>query len=242
MGQQVYLVGASSFAGAGGVTVSTNGASITISNSPISRLIIPLSPALTAVSVPGNASASIQYVPVHTPITGTRIDALYAWSMGSSAANSVAGIVISAYAAIYTNNLSTLSSLSSGSTQTTYTYNSNSAGNTQFMNASNVYPVSVPVNFNMSQGEYFVAFNMVSASTNTNLGTTVSIMGGNNIQTALNYAEVTNQSATSINLWGGMGVYTAATTGLPVSIAFANIAQTGSSLSQANIALVFRNA
>jgi hypothetical protein len=38
-----------------------------------------------------------------------------------------------------------------------------------------------------------------------------------------------------------MGVYTAATTGVPVSINLNAIAQTGSSLSQANIALVFRN-
>ena len=164
-----------------------------------------------------------------------------AWSMGSSAANSVAGIIMSVYVGISTRNASTLSSLSSGSTQTTYTYNSNSAGNTQFT-GSNIYPISVPVNFAMTPGEYFVGFNMVSNSSNTNLGTTVSIYGGNNLQIALNYAEITNQTASSTNLFGGMGVYTAATTGMPVSIGLAAIAQTSNSLSQANIALVFRNA
>ena len=165
-----------------------------------------------------------------------------AMSMASSAANSVAGIILSVYAGISTRNVSTLSSLSSGSTQTTYTYNSNSAGNTQFINASNIYAISCPVNFNMPPGEYFVGFNIVSNSSNTNLGTTASIYGGNNIQTALNYAEITNQSASSSNLFGGMGVFTAATTGMPVSVNLNAIAQTGTSLSQANIALVFRNA
>jgi hypothetical protein len=196
---------------------------------------------ITVVSAPVNASLSIQYVPLDCALTGTRIDALFAISMGSSAANSVAGMIISAYAAIFTRNVSTLSSLSSGSTQTTYTYNSNSAGNTQFT-GSNIYPISVPVNFNMAPGEYFVGFNMVTQSSNTGLGTTISIMGGNAQQTALNYAEITNQTATSSNLFGGMGVYTAATTGIPVSINLNAIAQTGASLSQANIALVFRNA
>ena len=71
-----------------------------------------------------------------------------------------------------------------------------------------------------------------------NLGTTVSIMGANNLQTAVNYAEITNQTASSTNWFGGMGVYTAAITGMPVSVPLNAIAQTGSSLSQANIALV----
>jgi hypothetical protein len=39
-----------------------------------------------------------------------------------------------------------------------------------------------------------------------------------------------------------MGVYTVTSAGIPASLALSNIAQTGTSLSQANIALVFRNA
>jgi hypothetical protein len=67
-------------------------------------------------------------------------------------------------------------------------------------------------------------------------------MGGNQLQTAANYAEFTNATATSTGLYGGMGIYTATSAGIGATLGLANIAQTGSSLSQANIALVFRNA
>jgi hypothetical protein len=107
--------------------------------------------------------------------------------------------------------------------------------------------MSVPVNFNMAPGEYFVGFNLITATSSiglstTNFGLTLSMMGANNIQTALNYAEITANTASSTNLFGGMGVFTAATTGAPVSINLNAINQVSASLSQANIALVFRNA
>jgi len=109
-----------------------------------------------------------------------------------------------------------------------------------------IRPVSVPINMNFSQGEYYVGFNFSTAASSvgaatTNLAQTISIYGGSQIQSASNYAEFTAQTNSSTNLYGGMGVYTAVTAGAPVSINLNNIAQTGSSLSQANIALAFRN-
>jgi hypothetical protein len=68
------------------------------------------------------------------------------------------------------------------------------------------------------------------------------MMGGNDLQTAANYAEIGSATATSTNWFGGMGVFTAASSGIPSTIALSNINQTGSALSAANIALVFRNA
>lgn len=202
---------------------------------------------LTAISAPGNASASFQYVAVYAPATGTRIDALASWSaMGSAATTATAAIAMSAYAVIYTRNVSTLSSLSSGSTQTTYSYASNTAGHTEFLSAA-MRPISVPVNFNMQAGEYLVGFNLITATSSigastTSFGLTLSMMGGNQNQTAANYAEIGSQTASSSNLFAGMGVYASATTGMPAAASLSAIAQTGSSLSQANIALVFRNA
>ncbi len=151
---------------------------------------------------------------------------------------------MSAYAAIFTRNISTLSSLSSGSTQTTYTYASNSAGNTQLITGA-MRPVSVPMNISMTPGEYFVAFNFLTNTTSvglstTSLGQTLSMMGGNQFQ-AIDYAEFTAQSATSTGLYGGMGLYTVSSSGIPAALSLANIAQTGASLGSANIALVFRN-
>jgi hypothetical protein len=174
------------------------------------------------------------------------LDALFAWAGASSATTNTGAVVISAWGAIYTRNANTLSSLSSGSTQTTYTYASNTAGNTQLISSA-IRPVSVPINMSFTQGEYFIAFNMstnsssIGAST-TNLAQTISVVGGAALQTANNFAEFSAQTASSTGLYGGMGVYSAQTAGLPAAISLSAIVQTGASLSQANIALVLRNA
>ena len=224
---------------------AANSSGISISNPVLTRLIVP-DRELTAVSAPGNASASFVYVQVPNWLTGTRIDALVGMSGGSSATANTGAIAMSMYAAIYSRNASTLSSMSSGSTQTTFTYASNSAGQTQ-LTQSAVRMVSVPVNFNMAPGNYIVGFNLVTATSSvgtatTNMGLTMSMYGGNGLQTALGVYDITANTTTSSGLYGGMGVGTAATTGIPASISIAAINQTGASLSQANIALVFRNA
>lgn len=241
---QVSAPGTSSLVGVGGISISTNGSTISISEAPISRLIYPLGN-LTAISAPGNASATLQYVPVMQPVTLTRLDALVSWVGASSATTNTCAFAVSAYAAIYTKNGATLSSVSSGSTQTTYSYASNSAGQTQLITGA-IRPISVPINANMTPGEYYVGFNIVTATSSIGLSTTnlvqsLSMMGGNQLQTAANFAEFTNQTATSTNQYGGMGVYSAATTGLPAAVSLSAINQTGAALSQANIALAFRN-
>lgn len=216
-----------------------------INAGPVSRFIYPVGN-LSAISAYGNASISVQYVPVQQNVTATRVDALFSLSGGSAATTATFGIALSAYCGIYTRNVSTLSSVSSGSTHTTYTYASNTAGLTM-MTAGNINPISVPVNMFMTEGEYFVAFNVVTAFSSIGLSTTdlspltMSVLGGNAIQSAGVFAEITNQTVSTSNMLNGQGVYTAASTGLPGTIGISNIAQTGASLSQANIALVFRN-
>jgi hypothetical protein len=236
----------SSLIGVAGLSVSTIGSTIVVYANTLTRYIWPAAPQLTAVTAPGQGSISVQYVAPQWPVTATRLDALASWSGASSATTNTGAIVLSAYAAIYYRNVSTLSSLSSGSTQTTYTYASNTAGHTEFTQAA-IRPISVPMNVSMTPGEYFVGFGFstnsssVGAST-TNYGQTISMMGGNDLQTAANYAEIGSATATSTNWFGGMGVFTAASSGIPSTIALSNINQTGSALSAANIALVFRNA
>jgi hypothetical protein len=234
----------SSLSATGGLSLSINGSTISIGNAVVSRSIYPVDQ-LQPLSAPGNGSLSIQYYPCDVALTATRLDALVGWSNASAATTATMAIAMSAWAIVYTKNASTLSSLSSGSTQTTYSYASNTAGNTQLTSPA-IRPVSVPINLNFTQGEYYVGFNFsttvssVGLST-TSLGQTLSMYGGSQLQSASNFAEFTNATATSTNLYGGMGIYTAATAGAPVSIGLANIAQTGTALSAANIGLVFRN-
>ena len=241
---QISAPSVSTLTGVGGIIISTNGSTISASIAPLSRLIYPY-PNLTGIAAPGNATISVQYVPVDWPVTASRVDALLSWSGASSATTNTCAIALSAYAAIYTRNAATLSSLSSGSTQTTYSYASNSAGHTELIGAA-IRPMSVPMNVSMTPGEYYVAFNFITATSSiglstTNLGQTLSIIGGNQLMTGVPYAEFGNATATSNNLLNGMGLYSAASTGIPASIGIANINATGANLSQANIALVFRN-
>lgn len=229
-------------AGAIQITLNSVGLSLLVPNQ--TRLFWP-DQQLTAVSAPGNATLSIQYLPMYGGVSGSRIDALVAMSAGSAATTATAAIAFSAYAIFYTRNASTLNSIYSGSTQTTYSYASNTAGNTQ-LTASAVRALSVPVNFHLNPGEYYVGFNFITSASSiglstTNLGLTMSMMGGAQLQSAIPYADITANTATSTNQYGGMGIYTAATTGAPISINLNAIAQTGASFSQANYAFVLRN-
>jgi hypothetical protein len=236
----------SSIIGTGLVSVSVTGSTISIGvpGAYLTRSIYPQAQ-LAAISAPSNASLSVQYIPIDSPVTGSRIDALVGLSASSAAASNTAAFAFSVYMGISTRNGTALSSLSSGSTQTTYSYASNTAGNTQ-LTASAIRAISCPINFNLVPGEYFVGVNIITATSSvgaatTSLGMTMSMYGGTNIATALPYADITANTATSSNLYYGQGMFTAATTGMPVSIGLSNIAQTGASQAQANIGLVFRN-
>jgi hypothetical protein len=237
----------SNLVGAGGLTVSSAGSTISVSASNRTRHIHPMGMlGVDTVGAHGNGSVSFGYVPINWPISASRMDGLVYWSADSAANANTAGIAMSIYGAIFTRNGSTLSSASSGSTQTTYTYASNSAGQTQ-LQAAAMRPVSVPANIVMTPGEYFVGFNIVTANTSvgtatTALGQTVSIYGQKLSYSANNYAEFTAATATSQNLQFGAGIYSAASTGLSGVYSLSQVNQTGTAAERGQIAVVFRNA
>ena len=240
-------INASGYVGTGTGSGSTNGAlafshnsaGLTISNQYMTRFIYPVNQALTPLTSASNASATFQYLPMYNNVTATRMDALFQFSVSTTASATTASFSYSVYGVIYTRNAGTLSSLSSGSTSGSWTWASNTAGSTQFSQLA-VRPFSVPINVNMAPGEYFVGFNLVTAG--ANISQTLSVMGANNLQTAANYAELGSTTNATVGLYSGMGVYAAATTGLAASYPISSITQSGASLLAANIALVFRNA
>jgi hypothetical protein len=201
---------------------------------------------LTAVTAPGNGTMSFQYLPLSDPMTASRVDMLVAFSVASSAANNTYGLIVTAFGGIYSNISSTLSALSTGSATVSYSVASNTAGLTQ-LNQSALRAISVPIGISAWPGEYWAGFgistNTSSAGTATTaLGQTLSIYGGNAIQTAQNVAiEFTNATATSGGLYAGMGVHSVSQSGPAATYAVSDINATGANLSAANIALVFRN-
>lgn len=215
------------------------------SGGAVQRLISPSG--YTALTAPGQGSLSIQYLDCMWPVTATRMDLLVNWAAATAGTSNTVAHVISAYGAIYSNvsSASALTLLSSGSTQTTYTYASNNSGNSQ-LTAAAVRPVSVPMNVSMTPGEYYVAFNYstntssVGAAT-TNLGGTFSVMGYNTNQSAVNYAEFSAATTANSGLYGAMGIWSSAGTGVPSSIPVTAINQTGANQSAAQFAYVLRN-
>lgn len=213
------------------------------SGGAVQRQLIPAG--ITALTAPGQGSVSIQYLNQPWPLTASRMDLLVSWVGATSAAANTGAVVISAYGAIYTLSASSLVTLSSGSTQTTYTYASNNSGQSQ-LTAAAIRPISVPMNVSMTPGEYFVAFNFSTNSSSigtatTNLAQSMSVMGYNSNQSALNYAEVTAATNSNSNIYGGMGIWTSAQTGIPNSLPQTQIAMTGASQSAAQFAYVLRN-
>lgn len=201
---------------------------------------------LTAVAALGNGSFSIHRMEACNPISASRLDVPLLVNIGSSATANTWGLRVTAFAAIYTKNGSTLSSLSSGSTAWSTSKASNSAGCTQ-LNGIGIRPMSVPMNVNMTPGEYYVGFgistNTSSAGTATTaLGNTWSIMGGMIYSSAVphvgDFTAVTN---TSTGLYGGHGVYSAAISTVPPTVSLSAINQTGSYYARGAVGLIFRN-
>jgi hypothetical protein len=244
------------FVGGSGVTLSQStaaagsNATITIiGNTPpiMSRGTFPNYAEMTFLSAPVNASASVNAVTLPI-ISGTRMDILLYQSIQSSATGNTYGQQWSIYMGIYSNDTagSRLVSLSSGSTQTTYTVASNTAGVTQ-LNGSGIRPISCPVNFSVTPGEYYIAVNHVtntfsSGTATTSLNRTVSIVG--NAMQSASWAIVpdyTVASAATNNSLQPAGVFSAASTGLPGTISYSQLTMTGASRSQANFIVVMRN-
>jgi hypothetical protein len=236
----------SSLVGVGGISISTNGSTISISGQPVSQRWQYPHGALSALSAFGNGSFSINRMDVPNNITATRVDMPILFSMGSSATANTAGFGMTAFAAIYTKNGSTLSSLSSGSQTIAFTVASNTAGSTQMLVGA-IRPVSVPMNVLMTGGEYYVGYgistNTVSSGTaTTSNGVTISAMGGLGYSSAIGWVgDFTATTNTSTGMFGGMGVYSAAISTVPPAVSLSAINQTGSYYSRANIGVVFRN-
>lgn len=237
----------SSLAGAGFTTGSTTGLWTATANSAgisevipyRTRIIYPDGNAMTTVGQLGNATLSINYLDQQVPLTATRLDVLMSMSFSTTAGAGTQTYQYSGYAVIYTKNASTLSSISSGSTQSTYTLASNTAGVSNWTMAA-IRPLSIPINVNMAPGEYYVGVNIVTA--NTAGSASFSVLGGAPMIAGINYAEITAATGTSTNYIGGMGLYSAATTGTLANVSLSAINATGGNLQSANVALIFRNA
>lgn len=222
-----------------------------VSTGPLQRVIYPTG--FTNGAAIGNGTLSFQYFPCAYPVGATRLDLLLNQLIATAGTTATAAALYTAIGGVYstyvtsntagTTNAAQL--LSAGSATGSFTWASNSAGNTN-LSVSAIRPVSVPVNIQMAPGEYLVAFGLSTTNSSVGLSTTalawsLSIQAALTNQTAVNYAEPLAATNASSNLWGGWGVYTAATGALPNTLPLTAIAQTGANALGGNYAFVMRN-
>jgi hypothetical protein len=236
---------ASSIVGASGISISSNGSTISIYDAPRTSRVYP-DMAMSALGAYGNGSFSIRYCDILVGISASRVDMPFLWQQASSANANTIAIAMTVMCGIYTRNVSTLNVLSSATTQTTYTYASNTAGLTG-ITGSVVRPISIPMNVNMAEGIYYIGFGV--STTYSSIGTatttaaqTISAMGIPAFSSAVGWVgDFSQASATSIGMISGHGVYSAALASVPPAISMSAIQQSGSYFNRAQIALVFRN-
>ncbi|MEI6478564.1 MAG: hypothetical protein WCO52_06270 [bacterium] len=237
------------FSNANGVSFGLNGSTMTASvplNATLSqRYQFPVG-AMSALSAFGNGSFSIERIDLDQDLSATRVDHPILWSVATSATANTWGFVMTAIGAIYSKNASTLSLITSGSTNYAFTLASNTAGSTQ-MGVNAIRPVSIPMNVALKPGEYYQGFgistNTVSSGTATTaLGLTISAMGMVGYSGAVGIVgDFTATTNTSTGLYGGHGVYSAAFISNPPNLSISDINQSGSYSNRANIALIYRN-
>jgi len=222
-----------------------------ITTGPQQRVIYPTG--FTNGGAIGNGTLSFQYYPCNYPVTATRVDLLLNQLIATAATTATAAALYTAVAGVYQTFVSTntagsttgVSLLSAGSATNSFTWASNSAGNTN-LSVSAIRPVSVPVNINMQPGEYLMGFALSTTNSSVGLSTTalawsLSIQACLTNQTAVNYAEPGAATTANSNLVGGWGVYSAATSILPQTAPITAINQTGAAALQGNYAFVMRN-
>jgi hypothetical protein len=223
-----------------------------ITTGPLQRVIYPIG--FTNGGAFTNASLSFQYYPCNFPVSATRLDALFNQIIATSATTNTGAALYTALGGIYSTYVSTntagstnaVSLLSQGSATASFTWASNSAGNTN-LTVSAIRPISVPININMQPGEYLVAFAVSTNTSSVGLSTTalawsLSIQAALTNQTAVNYAEPLAATNASTNLWGGgPGIYSATVSNLPLTAPVTAINQTGANALAGNYAFVMRN-
>lgn len=202
----------------------------------------------TLLVAPVNGSISVVRFQCDQYISGTEIAFNVYQSLGTSAAANTYGQQWTIQAMVFTNDTANLRlmSLSSGSTQTTYTLASNSAGATQ-ITGSGVRPITCPLNMNMTPGQYLVAFgwstNTFSSGTaTTSLARTVSMIGRGAIMSA-SWAPVSaydQATGSSVNRLWPQGVLSNAISSIPLTISHSQFSINGVAHSNANLAFFIR--
>ncbi len=237
----------SSLSATGAVSISTNGSTISIGapvvpSATLSRFEYPEG-LFTSLGAIGQGSLSINHMYVPFNVTGSAMKIGGSVSASTATSASTASQNMSLWMGIYTLNGSTLSLASSGSANNSFAW-SHSASTTANTSVQSMRQLTVPMNVNMTPGEYWVAAVISTATTFASAGFTV--YGNNQVANAAANAVLTpigSNTSAARDVMLLQGIYTANTSAGPTSIAGSQINNTGASVVQrANFYNVIFNA
>lgn len=208
----------SSLIGINGVSISTTGNSIYLSG-PTPTLQRWEYPSAVFTTLPAivNNSISLQHMYVPFFVTGTEMKIGGSLSIGTHTSASTGSVTIKYRMALYTLNGSTLSLATSGSGSTSFGVSSNSvsslAGMRQF---------TVPMNVNMTPGQYWAAAMMSTATNYASNSMTFTLYGNNQMPTAASNAILSPMgvavTAAPRDVYLFQGMYGTTTTAFPAAI------------------------
>lgn len=165
-------------------------------------------------------NGTVQFFPMMIPefVTATQANFFVFNSLSTSSNSSFAG-TISVHFGIYTNNASTLSLASSGSTNYQWTNTSdNSAASLSLQRM-----ITIPINVSATPGNYWGAFVSLLASANANWLTMSNVIWQNSLPLFGVFAAA---STATIQWIPGMGQFSASSVAVPVSASFQQITGT----------------
>ena len=240
--------GAGSLMLAGGANMTLSGATaaggmtLSISGPPggyASRWLFP-DKDVTSVSTFGQGSQTIVWGNLMGPLTASKACFYGSVAIANAANNSSAFLDMSILFGLYTRNASTLFSLTTVTTLFSTSWTSNVTGSVAGMRE-----FSVPINLNLPPNEYFVYVNLSTANTGTgaattNLGNTITLFGGANVGSNMQFVPFGVSTTQSRALWSGMGIYSVVSAAIPDQISLSGIVQTGTAMQRANLMLDFR--
>lgn len=203
----------SSLVGVSGITVSTNGSTISVQPATASGW----NPYADLEKIAGQyGQATLQFDPM-------RCDGPAQWDrvvipiLNTNSSNSSGSHTLSFWIGLYTKNASTLSRLTSTSSSTAVTH-SGTVGSYSLYSGQRLF--TIPMTTTISGGDYWMGF--VSRTTSGGTNGTYSHFVASNI--ASNFlGHFGSSHATTAQLTLGQGLYTATTSGIPASVGFSEI-------------------
>jgi len=208
---------------------STSGLSTTLTamNGPLLSNYIHPSGEFTSINNMGQGSLSVKHMYVPFNVTGSAAKLAILLLPSTNTSVTTASANLSVAMGIYTLNGSTLSLASSGSANNAFVWSqSNSTtGNTSI---SGYRQITVPVDVNMTPGEYWVAALINSATTYT--GASIVIHGGDLLPSdVVAIAPIGSNTSVANMIIPYQGIYTTVTTAMPTNIVKTGINYTSAS-------------